>query len=83
MWKQIKETLEKQDAIGPHLTLQCQIHRYKFSAVQCADDFLKFPEGGCDLLCGSQLSCGHICKKLCHVADREHRLYECREACNK
>lgn len=83
MWVQIKETLEKQDAIGSHLTLQCQVHRHKFSAVQTADDFLRFPEGGCDLMCESQLSCGHMCTKLCHANDKEHRLYQCRETCGK
>ncbi|XP_060534908.1 NFX1-type zinc finger-containing protein 1-like isoform X2 [Cylas formicarius] len=83
IWKTVKKTLEDQNAIGFHLPLKCQIHPYKITHVSLHDDFLKLAEGGCDALCETLLSCGHICKKLCHVQDRDHNLYQCREKCTK
>uniref|UniRef100_A0A6P7GQM5 NFX1-type zinc finger-containing protein 1-like n=1 Tax=Diabrotica virgifera virgifera TaxID=50390 RepID=A0A6P7GQM5_DIAVI len=81
IWPQVEETLKKQEAIGPYLTLRCQVHRDQIAQVKSEEDFLKFPEGGCTLKCEAQLKCGHFCTNLCHVLDRDHEKYQCRQPC--
>ncbi|KAG5867398.1 hypothetical protein JTB14_025229 [Gonioctena quinquepunctata] len=81
IWPKIRDTLKKQDAIGPYLTLRCQVHHHKITQAKKAEDFSTFPEGGCDLMCEAKLGCGHVCKRLCHIEDREHVIYKCREKC--
>ena len=72
IWPKIKEALQKQDALATHLTLRCQIHPSVFTRVSSAADFHKVPEGGCLQICGAALQCGHTCKSVCHVRNREH-----------
>jgi len=72
IWPKIKEALQKQDALATHLTLRCQIHPSVFTRVSSAADFHKVPEGGCLQICGAALPCGHTCKSVCHVRNREH-----------
>ncbi|KAJ3662954.1 hypothetical protein Zmor_007268 [Zophobas morio] len=83
LWQKIRRTLEQQNAIGSELKLRCQVHTDKITYVQKGEDFLQIPEGGCDQKCGADLSCGHKCTSLCHIADRDHNNYRCREVCNK
>ncbi|CAG9824164.1 unnamed protein product [Phaedon cochleariae] len=83
IWPKINETLKSQNAIGTHLTLRCQVHFDKVTMVKAAEDFSKFPEGGCDRMCEAMLNCGHICKRLCHVEDREHQRFKCNEKCER
>lgn len=51
--------------------------------VSCAKDFEKVPEGGCNLECGVLLRCGHSCKSVCHVNNRDHSRYKCPERCER
>ncbi|XP_072385751.1 NFX1-type zinc finger-containing protein 1-like isoform X2 [Diabrotica undecimpunctata] len=81
IWPQIEDTLKKQEAIGPYLTLRCQIHLDHVTQVKSEEDFLKLPEGGCALKCEAQLKCGHFCTRICHVLDRDHADYNCRQPC--
>ncbi|PSN32629.1 hypothetical protein C0J52_22378 [Blattella germanica] len=83
IWPKIRETLMKQEAIGTHLTLRCQIHPSEFTRVCSASDFNHSPEGGCKQLCGADLLCGHKCKSVCHVQNREHVNYHCFEQCER
>nr|XP_023014369.1 NFX1-type zinc finger-containing protein 1-like [Leptinotarsa decemlineata] len=82
IWPKIREALESQNAIGHNLMLRCQVHYDKITPVKKADDFNSFPEGGCSQICGAKLGCGHFCKRLCHVEDKEHVLHKCREKCS-
>ncbi|XP_069679798.1 NFX1-type zinc finger-containing protein 1-like isoform X2 [Periplaneta americana] len=81
VWKNIEETLSQQDAIGTHLKLQCEIHPDQQTLVSCAEDFSKVPEGGCTVQCMASLRCGHTCKSLCHINDRDHTVHRCYEPC--
>jgi hypothetical protein len=83
IWPKIKETLQKQDALGTHLTLRCQVHPSVFTRVSSAADFINVPEGGCLQNCGAAFPCGHICKSVCHVHDRENRNVRCSEQCER
>uniref|UniRef100_A0A6P7FVC7 NFX1-type zinc finger-containing protein 1-like n=1 Tax=Diabrotica virgifera virgifera TaxID=50390 RepID=A0A6P7FVC7_DIAVI len=81
IWPQVEATLKKQDAIGPYLSLRCQIHRGQITHVKSEEDFLKLPEGGCTLKCEAKLKCNHFCTRICHVLDRDHADYNCRQPC--
>ena len=83
IWPKIRNTLKQQDAIGTHLTLRCQVHPSEFSRVCCAADFSNTPEGGCKRLCGALLPCGHNCKSICHIQNREHEMIRCFESCER
>jgi len=56
-----------------------QIHPDELTAVSSAADFLRIPEGGCMLPCHYVLKCGHMCDKQCHISDREHASYQCKQ----
>ena len=34
-------------------------------------------------MCNLEMSCGHLCPKICHVADREHTLIKCQRPCQR
>ncbi|XP_063233035.1 NFX1-type zinc finger-containing protein 1-like [Bacillus rossius redtenbacheri] len=83
IWPKVKETLERQEAVGSHLTLRCQLHTAQFTRVASAEDFHAVPEGGCCLPCGAEMGCGHVCLSVCHVLNREHTDYKCLEPCRR
>ncbi|XP_049773523.1 NFX1-type zinc finger-containing protein 1-like [Schistocerca cancellata] len=83
IWPQINETLVKQDAIGSHLTLKCQVHPSEETKVASAADFKAVPEGGCSLPCEAELTCGHKCQSVCHVKNRFHENYKCYFPCER
>ncbi|KAJ8981196.1 hypothetical protein NQ317_014840 [Molorchus minor] len=80
LWGEIKQKLVEQNSLGTSLALHCSIHG-KITSVQCEEDFMKVPEGGCNLNCGARLSCSHYCKNICHQKDRDHNNYSCMEPC--
>ena len=51
--------------------------------VQNVIDFEKCPLGGCLKMCNCDLPCGHTCGSICHILDREHKLYQCKQQCSK
>nr|CAD7431768.1 unnamed protein product [Timema monikensis] len=83
IWGEIKETLEKQEAIGTHLTLICQNHPDQVTLVASHEDFKQVKEGGCKLPCEALLKCGHTCKSMCHLKDLEHEEKKCLEPCER
>ena len=83
IWPKIKEALQKQDALDTHLTLRCQVHPSVFTRVSSAADFQNVPEGGCLQICGAAFPCGHICKSVCHVHNRDDGNVRCSEQCER
>ncbi|XP_044270386.1 NFX1-type zinc finger-containing protein 1-like [Tribolium madens] len=83
LWREIHKTFQRQNAIGPHLALRCQVHPDKVTYVASGKDFLNISEGGCNQKCGADLVCGHQCTSLCHVLNRDHASYRCLEKCGK
>ncbi|OXU25033.1 hypothetical protein TSAR_011075 [Trichomalopsis sarcophagae] len=83
IWPQIKSVLEDENAIGDVLRLRCQIHSEQLVEVKNANDFQESPEGGCSKLCGVDMPCGHLCLSVCHMRDREHKEFSCRQPCLK
>ena len=84
LWRNIVNDVASRGLLGPKLTLCCQMHDDKRIEVETAEDFQRAPNGGCTRICNKELSCGHICKKICHPIDQEHAdQYKCREPCEK
>ncbi|KAJ9589301.1 hypothetical protein L9F63_017494, partial [Diploptera punctata] len=84
IWPRIKKTLKEQDSIDTFLTLRCQNHASEFTRVKTSNDFLKVPNGCCSKVCGAELECGHSCKNICHLNDRQHKeMFECKKPCVK
>lgn len=73
----------EQKSLGERLTLRCQIHQNRTTQVKEADDFNSCPEGGCDGVCGLILNCGHNCQMVCHIQNRDHQDYRCKQPCSK
>eukprot|EP00210_Caulerpa_lentillifera_P007100 g6793.t1 len=64
MWKEVINILKQQNRIGPCLTVHCPYHRHHVKKIAHWKDFRGLgTSGGCQLPCGEQLPCGHICRK--------------------
>jgi len=83
LWNGIIKELRANCRLVDALPLACQNHPDHVIHAKTADDFRKAPEGGCMLDCGYRLSCGHVCTRKCHPADRQHTEYVCRKPCAK
>ncbi|XP_039653022.1 NFX1-type zinc finger-containing protein 1 isoform X2 [Perca fluviatilis] len=83
LWSNIFHTLEEKDQVGSALTLCCQNHPDRQVKASCADDFKLAPEGGCTKPCEFRLECGHVCSRVCHPYDPEHKKYQCLKKCQK
>ena len=82
LWETIMSDMEQKGYLGDALPLQCYNHpKTTFEAKRPAD-FDKFaPTGGCLAPCEYRLHCGHVCTRLCHPEDPEHKQYICRKDC--
>ncbi|XP_044203715.1 NFX1-type zinc finger-containing protein 1 [Thunnus albacares] len=83
LWSNIFHTLREKDQVGKALTLCCQNHPNRQVKAYCADDFQQAPEGGCTQPCEFRLDCGHVCSRVCHPYDPEHKEYKCGKKCQK
>uniref|UniRef100_A0A7N6AWJ7 RZ-type domain-containing protein n=1 Tax=Anabas testudineus TaxID=64144 RepID=A0A7N6AWJ7_ANATE len=83
LWSNIFHTLREKNQVGKALILCCQNHPDRQVKVVCAEDFKQAPEGGCTQACQFRLDCGHVCARICHPADAEHKEYKCGKKCQK
>uniref|UniRef100_A0A8B9KLP9 Zinc finger, NFX1-type containing 1 n=1 Tax=Astyanax mexicanus TaxID=7994 RepID=A0A8B9KLP9_ASTMX len=84
LWSGILHTLREKGQVGPALTLSCQNHPEKRTLVSSSYDFKKkVPEGGCNKPCEFRLDCGHVCIRMCHPYDVDHKKYKCNKDCPK
>uniref|UniRef100_A0A7N8XVC0 Zinc finger, NFX1-type containing 1 n=1 Tax=Mastacembelus armatus TaxID=205130 RepID=A0A7N8XVC0_9TELE len=83
LWSNIFHTLREKGQIGKELTLCCQNHPDRQVKASRADDFKQAPEGGCTQPCKFRLDCGHVCTRVCHPYDPEHKKYKCSKPCQK
>jgi len=68
IWSEFLGMLREGHHIYDGFPVRCERHSKKESTLTNPGDFDKFcPEGGCDTLCGTMLSCGvHTCPSRCH-----------------
>ncbi|XP_053309484.1 NFX1-type zinc finger-containing protein 1 [Spea bombifrons] len=83
LWSQIILTLKQKGQVGKYLMLCCQNHPETRTLVSKAEDFSKVPEGGCNRKCDFRLNCGHVCTRVCHPYDLDHKEYQCNKSCEK
>lgn len=83
LWSNIFLTLREKDQVGKALTLCCQNHPDRHVRASCAEDFKQAPEGGCTQPCIFRLECGHVCTRVCHPYDPEHKEFKCMKPCQK
>ena len=83
LWSKILDDMEQRGCVGKSLPLACQNHPTTITHVSNDYDFNKAPNGGCNVLCGTRLGCGHRCEQLCHPTDPNHEEYDCRKPCPK
>ncbi|KAJ6649215.1 NFX1-type zinc finger-containing protein 1 [Pseudolycoriella hygida] len=83
-WKKISEELERQGSIGTSIPIKCRNHE-EIIEIKSPEEFRqKSPEGGCTKMCPGVLPrCDHACRKICHIIDRFHELYNCPERCER
>ncbi|RXN03672.1 NFX1-type zinc finger-containing 1-like protein [Labeo rohita] len=83
LWSNIIHTLRERNQVGRALTLSCQNHPDKQILASCSADFKGAPEGGCDQPCQFRLDCGHVCTRMCHPYDADHKKFKCMKDCQK
>ncbi|KAK3589513.1 hypothetical protein CHS0354_041634 [Potamilus streckersoni] len=82
IWKHIISDAKRDGNIGSFIELACQNHPNRVTKVSRSEDFKTISEGGCDLRCNYSKSCGHTCKRLCHLDNLSHMDF-CDEICRK
>ncbi|KAJ8267933.1 hypothetical protein COCON_G00131050 [Conger conger] len=83
LWSKIMAVLSRNQQIGKALMLRCENHPATITEVSKQEDFLKVPLGGCGVPCEYRLDCGHVCTRLCHPTDSDHKLFKCTKPCSK
>ncbi|XP_053401641.1 NFX1-type zinc finger-containing protein 1-like [Mercenaria mercenaria] len=83
MWACMIHKMRQKGLVKEGLELRCQNHRDTVIFAKSAADFRYVPEGGCNLSCNAELSCGHFCPKSCHPTDRDHQTILCMKPCEK
>ncbi|KAI5619584.1 NFX1-type zinc finger-containing protein 1, partial [Silurus asotus] len=83
LWSNILHTLREKGQVGRFLTLSCQNHPGTQTLVSSSKDFSNVPEGGCSKPCEYRLDCGHVCIRMCHPYDADHKKYKCNKTCPK
>ncbi|KAF9280989.1 hypothetical protein BGZ74_002480 [Mortierella antarctica] len=84
IWPSVIKELRIHNRIGAGLPLVCKNHPEQARIVESAEHLNAVaPDGGCTLNCGRGMPCGHICPRLCHLEDVEHRLVKCCQPCDR
>ncbi|XP_041836553.1 NFX1-type zinc finger-containing protein 1 [Melanotaenia boesemani] len=83
LWSNIFHTLREKNQVGKALTLCCQNHPERQIEASSGEDFKQAPEGGCTQPCQFRLDCGHVCSRVCHPYDPEHKKFKCVKKCEK
>lgn len=80
MWSQIVGELRAKSMIGPAFRMCCSRHPTPIYQVRKPTEWNGIPE--CQIPCGSELPCGHICTLKCHAVALHDRI-SCPEPCTK
>ncbi|CDW78789.1 nfx1-type zinc finger-containing protein 1-like [Stylonychia lemnae] len=88
LWIEVLKYLSKNKYYGDTLNLCCRNHK-TITPVKKAEDFDKVAQGGCNLICDIEMSCGHRCTSVCHnyqVNTKDptgHDSVKCMEQCQR
>jgi hypothetical protein len=80
LWGELSTVLHRGGHVRDHLPLWCETHKL-VREVRMPEDFKELsPLGGCSLLCGEELQCGHNCPLPCHSrSEGVHATHKCQE----
>ncbi|KAL6075671.1 NFX1-type zinc finger-containing protein 1 [Balamuthia mandrillaris] len=82
LFARVLNLLEEREATGPYIELRCERHPEQPLQVENPNGFPR--DGGCHLPCGVRLpACGHVCPRLCHPDDPEHKVARCEKPCTR
>eukprot|EP00955_Chlamydomonas_euryale_P117406 366472-Chlamydomonas_euryale.AAC.1 len=76
-WGTVIGALERTGSVLRGLPAKCQVHGTEVLLNNVAAFQEHAPQGGCNLQCGKQLPCGHVCELHCHPNDLEHQHVKC------
>ncbi len=80
-WKRVLQIFENKGSLGTSLKLFCSNHKTKSQwSCNIPSDF---NQATCTALCETELQCGHVCTRNCHLDDKEHKEFECHKPCVK
>lgn len=82
-WSQVVMMARARGLLNDGLPVTCGQHAHNDMRITLPRDFERRPDGGCQLVCGERLQCGHVCTMHCHPLDREHAAYVCSKTCPK
>lgn len=77
----ICDSVEKRNRLTEYLPLVCPNHSDVVIEARCALDFAQCPHGGCKVVCGQSMDCGHNCTLLCHPIS--HDKINCMQTCRR
>ena len=84
LWAKVIADMQEDGNLGNELKLVCQNHPQNVIHASCAEDFEDSPEGGCKETCMMTLECEHVCERLCHPIDLEHKeKFACEKPCTR
>ena len=69
-WADILASVVQGKYLAGGLQLTCGTHPENDTIARTSVEFITRPEGGCSVPCDFRLSCGHVCKLICHNYDR-------------
>lgn len=82
-WNELVESLKKRSAIGVALAVRCHNHGTTCLVKTKADFLENAPEGGCASVCDTSFRCGHVCKRVCHILNKDSEHDQMQQNCNE
>jgi hypothetical protein len=77
LWKKVIGIFEASRGLLPFFPAKCERHDWVHTIKTVQDFELNCKDGGCNLPCGANLSCGHPCPLSCHPDEERHKIEPC------
>lgn len=80
VWNLTIRVFDKKEAVQPYIGLLCNRHPEHSRNATSAEEIETFP--ACQIPCGQNLDCDHICSEMCHDPDL-HQIIPCTRPCQR
>ncbi|KAG1673298.1 hypothetical protein FOA52_002578 [Chlamydomonas sp. UWO 241] len=81
-WGRLLGALNESKSVLRGLPSQCHVHGTKATLDSPAAFLEHAPQGGCHMMCGQEMPCGHTCQLRCHPTDQAHEHVLCSHLVN-